>query len=534
VTADTVLRPLDLDDRYLGRVPPAGRRSRRLRAGAWLAAHRRSILVVAILIPAAAALHGWNMDQWPGVTFNDDEGTYVAQAWAVQNWHTFGHYTYWYDHPPLGWTQMAGWTWLTRAWDRAPFTLAAGREAMLVAGVAATSLLYVLGRRLGFPRWAAVAAVVIFVASPLALRFHRFVWLDNIGTAWLLAALVLAASPRRSMSSAAGSAACFAVAVLSKETILVLAPVVVALLWQHTDRRNRNYRLGLFTALTGALLLSYPLYAALKNELFEGPGHVSLWWAVKWQLFSRGSNGSVFQPGSGAHFFFHTWYALDPLLFWTSGLLLPAALAFRSLRLVAFGLGLQVAMMLRPGGYLPAAYVVGMLPFAALVIAGVAGELVRAAHQVTRRWVSVPLRVGVSCAAAILTGVAVVSWSPLLRDATTTGGPVPVQQAVAWAQKHIGHGHPIIVDDNIWLDFVRAGYDPTGKTPEVVWFYKLDSDPAVRYPHGWHDLDYWVYAMDPVSNLQDRPIITEAYRRSHVIASFGTGDNQIHIRKIDH
>jgi hypothetical protein len=39
----------------------------------------------------------------------DDEGTYVAQAYAVSRLGDLSHYTYWYDHPPLGWIQIAVW-----------------------------------------------------------------------------------------------------------------------------------------------------------------------------------------------------------------------------------------------------------------------------------------------------------------------------------------------------------------------------------------------------------------------------------------
>ena len=42
----------------------------------------------------------------------DDEGTYLAQAWAVQHGQGLAHYTYWYDHPPLGWIQLAGLSWV--------------------------------------------------------------------------------------------------------------------------------------------------------------------------------------------------------------------------------------------------------------------------------------------------------------------------------------------------------------------------------------------------------------------------------------
>jgi hypothetical protein len=45
----------------------------------------------------------------------DDEGAYVSQAWAVLEWRTLAHYTYWYDHPPFRWTTIAGYSWVTQA-----------------------------------------------------------------------------------------------------------------------------------------------------------------------------------------------------------------------------------------------------------------------------------------------------------------------------------------------------------------------------------------------------------------------------------
>ncbi|GMA32332.1 hypothetical protein [Litorihabitans aurantiacus] len=83
--------------------------------------------------------------------FIDDEGTYSAQAYAVERLGELTHYTYWYDHPPLGWLQMAGWTSLTNAFDRYPSAVMAGRETMMVALAASTLLLWVLVRRIGAP-----------------------------------------------------------------------------------------------------------------------------------------------------------------------------------------------------------------------------------------------------------------------------------------------------------------------------------------------------------------------------------------------
>src|SRR5437667_261399 len=80
--------------------------------------------------------------------------------------------------------------------------------------------------RLGRRRWAAAAAVLLFAASPLAVPYHRMVLLDNLAVPWLLAAFGLALSPQRRLWAAAGSGLCFAAAVLSKETVLVLLPIL--------------------------------------------------------------------------------------------------------------------------------------------------------------------------------------------------------------------------------------------------------------------------------------------------------------------
>ena len=243
----------------------------------WVQAHRLDLAVVAGLLLAVGLVHGIGYDRFPG-RINDDEGTYATQAYAVQYWHTMAHYTYWYDHPPLGWITIAAYTWATHAFERLPTAVTAGRETMLWAAVISAALMYLLARRLGFHRTAAAAAVLIFGLSPLAVSFQRMIFLDNLAVMWTLAALALAASPRRSLAAATGSAACFAMAVLSKETTLVLLPALLVLLWQHTSTKTRPFSIPMFLTLLAGLVSLYPLYAIVKNELLQGPGHVSLIW----------------------------------------------------------------------------------------------------------------------------------------------------------------------------------------------------------------------------------------------------------------
>jgi 4-amino-4-deoxy-L-arabinose transferase-like glycosyltransferase len=182
----------------------------------------------------------------------DDEGTYVSQAWAILHLNTLAHYTYWYDHPPLGWILAAVYAAATGAFARAPNAVAAGREFLLFLQVVSSVLLYVLARRLELRRLAAAGAVLLFALSPLAVMFHRAVFLDNIATPFILAAFVLALSPARRLSAHAASGLCFGLAVLCKETSLLLLPALIWQLWHMTDRKTRPYSF----ALAGSCLSS--------------------------------------------------------------------------------------------------------------------------------------------------------------------------------------------------------------------------------------------------------------------------------------
>ena len=502
--------------------PPKRHRLRR-----WFRAHWLSLLIVAGLLLVVGLVHAIGYDRFPGRA-TDDEGTYVSQAWAVQHWHALAHYTYWYDHPPFGWITMAAYMWITRALDRLPTAVSAGREVMIWAKVISAAMMYLLARRLSFHRLAAAGAVLLFGLSPLGVEFQRMVFLDNLAVMWLLAALALAASPKQSLAAATGSAVCFGLAMLTKETTAVLFPVLLLLLWQHTSPQTRRYRIPLFFTVLAGLTFTYPLYALLKNELLEGPDHVSLVWAIKWQLFDRLPTGSVLDATSDSYGIVRSWLDLDPWLLLAGVALTPVALLLRRVRAVALALGIQAVMLLR-NGYLPYPYVIAMLPFAALVIAGVADQLAKGPGAAG--WLSATARHGgrLVVVAAVAAGVMVVGpqWRHSLDQAMTEDRSQPPKQAVAYVTTHIPRGSTLLVDDNLWTDLVRHGFDPN-----PVWFYKLDLDPAIRarYRNGWRDVDYVVLRGLTPSILRDLPLVAAAIQHSEVVASFG--DGEITVRRV--
>jgi hypothetical protein len=499
-------------------------------------AHRTSITLLLGLLMVVAVVHATGMGRAPQRV--DDEGTYVAQAWAVQHWRTLGHYTYWYDHPPLGWLLLAAWTTATGAFNRAATAIAAGREFMLVLQLVSVALLYGVARRLGLRRASAAGAVLAFSLSPLALGMHRAVYLDNIATPLLLAAFVLVLSPIRRLAAHAAAGLCLAAAVLVKETSLLLVPAIVWQFWQVSDRRTRRYSLILAGSLFSLVVAAYLLYATLRGELLPGPEHVSLVEAIRFQLNGRAGSGSPLDPDSLSRRTLELWLGQDPWLLGAATVLIPVGLAIRRLRPVTTAFVILAAMVLRPG-YLPVPLVIAMLPFASLLVAGVAdtawgwsGRRTMGADTTGRRAYRSralgPVLV-VACLAVAVT-VTAPQWSRRDRTLMTADQDRPFRQAEAWIAANVPHKARLLVDDALWVDLVERGYPPG----QVIWFYKLDTDRDIqgRYPRGWREFDYLISTATmrsfPDTLLQAR----EAQRRSRVVASFGRGAQRVEIRKV--
>jgi len=525
--------PVTADDQSAGFEPAATpratppptarpRRLRRLLNGAPLT----------ISLAVAGAATAWNLQGYPGRA-NDDEGTYVDRAWAMIYTHHLSNYTYFWDHPFLGWATIAGWAAATDGFGRDARSVMVGRELMWLATLVSCALVYVLARRLDFRRPFAAAAVIIFAASPLDIWYHRMVSLDNLATVWSLAALVLAASRRRSWAAAIGSGICFSLAFWNKETILVLLPAVLWLLRQHTDPSTRLANISSFCVVTFSGVASYPLLAILKGELLPGQGHDSLWGEeIVYQLLTRQSTGSLLNPHSGTYAQFLTWLRLDPWVILGGTAAIVAGFAIRRLRPLALALVLQFAVMIK-GGYVPYAYVTAMLPFAALLLAGTAdtwwrpigrinGQHRRAAGCTVARSISQVGKVPVIAAAGLFIVVIAPHWLNSLQLQSNYNGFVTESAAVSWVAEHVPARDIVVCDAYPWLDVKLH----TQATPVYLW--QVDSDPQVMrtmLPKGYKSISYLLLEPDsPLSfaALPGRPTLQQAISHATIIKRFGT------------
>ena len=443
-----------------------------------------------------------------------------------------------YHPPPLGWIQLAGRTALLGDLPQATAAVVQARHLMLVPALASLAISYVIGRRLGLARPTALLAVALWGLSPLALPLLRQVYLDNFALPWALAALALTLDRRGRLWPAAGAGACLAVAVLSKETMLLLLPAVLVALWQRADPRTRAFSLtGLLTSFA-LVAVGYPLLAVLKGELLPGPDSVSLLEAIRFQLFDRVSTGSGLQPGTMSHDLVVGWLQTDPVLLGGGVLLAAPALMIRSLRPVAVAALVLVAAAARPG-YLPAMFVTTLLPFCALLLAGAVDVAARSVGRLPAR---TPRAVGAGLlAAAVLAGAIVLAdrrAEPVAalatQDATT-----PTLEALTWVEENVDPRARILVDDNFFVDLAEAGFDPG---LGVVWFYKLDFgtnlDPSVvdALPAGGRGFDYVVHTPVMRGALADDPDgldeVRAALEASEPVQTFGSGEDLVEIRRL--
>jgi hypothetical protein len=522
-------------------------------------ASRPDAAVQLVLLTGVGVVLARNMLHWPAVLF--DEGTYVGNAWAVQHRHALAFYTYTYGHPPLGWMLIALWTWARAAFGHSIYSIDGARQLMFAVSIVTCALLYTLARRLGISRVFAAAAVILFALAPVSLYFHRGALLDNPATMWAVAAFVLARSPRRGLWSFAGSGACFGVSVLSKETTLVLLPALLLAAVQNMDPRTRRYCLNVFVSFLVLVGLAYPLYATLKGELFPGRGHVSLIGTDLDMLFGRKGTGSVFDPHSVAHGTVMFWLWLDPWLVGAALVLSPIALVIRNTRAIALAYLIQVVMILRPG-YLPAMYVIALLPFAALIVAGTSQAAWRFAigrrrssdlppDTPGRRIIGTraatlirPVAIAASVAAlaaeaGIAALVAAPRWVKADRAAMTVRLDGPERDAQSWITHHVPHDKRLIVTDDFWVYLIQHGFDAHRvkggfSSRTVVSYWPLDKDPAVRryFPQGWRDFDFVVSTEAMRDTANNTPNTEVALHNSRPVAIFGRGTQRIEIRAI--
>lgn len=502
------------------------RRGLSLVAPGWwsaLTALRHETLLLALSLGTAAIAHGVNLTGYPAFSLADDEGIYVGQALAVLSGQGLAPYTYTYDHAPAGWLQLALWFLGTGGPTTFGTPIDGGRVLMLLLHLGSAFLLFRVARRLGAGPIAAAVAVLLFSLSPLAVFFQRMVLLDNFMVFWLLAALALALG-RPGRAATVGSAVAFGMALLSKETALLVAPLYLALL----VRRSGWRQAALWTVAVGITCLPYPLYALLRGELWpvsdpylpyvmgtDALSRPSLLSTLGWQL-TRSGGGFWNLDNNFFWYLRHDWLWRDATLL-AVGTAAILANALRGLRgdrrlLVAAALGLVTIAYLARGGIVFSFYIALLVPFLALNIALLLEPVLRRFPR------PAALRLGGS---ALVLYLGVGWWSGTLQPLYTEHPGDAARQAAAWMKVHLPSDARIIGRDDLLPLLRTPGDGPAFPNYTVHW--KVAHDPAVRasiFADSWSTVDYLVisdHVLDDFWGTDDRIAIAARWN-AHLIA----------------
>src|SRR5450756_2533026 len=100
------------------------------------------IALVGVLIFVDLVAHGLNLFAYPSITLLDDEGTYVASAWALLTSGQLSHYTYTWGQAPAGWILLSLWMLITGGARTFGLVVYSGRVLVLLLHLGSVPLLY--------------------------------------------------------------------------------------------------------------------------------------------------------------------------------------------------------------------------------------------------------------------------------------------------------------------------------------------------------------------------------------------------------
>jgi 4-amino-4-deoxy-L-arabinose transferase-like glycosyltransferase len=471
---------------------------------------RWGLVALTFALVCGLVTHGYHLFQYP--LYSTDEGIYVERAWAVIREDRLSPQTYFYDHAPGGWLQLAVWEFLLpRHFETFGNPVNSGRVLMLLVHLASVFFLFEIARKLSGGLLAPMIATFFFNFSPLAVYYQRMMLLDNLMVFWVLLSIYLLLRLRHRTVLFAGfwSGLAFGVSVVTKENAIFFAPTIFYLLYRRAkEDPSRRFAITLWVFAAGAIISAYFLYATLKGELSppqmdfsliqQPQGHVSLLYELWYQVHRN--QGTLFNHGS---FLYAMWLPKDKYLLavGTAAMLVSLCLGWRNKErnpgfLVAGTLALEIAFYLARGSVILDFYVIPLIPMFALCIGLVADRALKALPSPLAR---VAVVVVPALAAALLLSP---TGSYLLTHDPQTGKLKPndvyylpltylQNEQIAWTRAHVPPTARIISDDDIWVALHEGSPSYTYDQSH----FEAASDPAVRnkiFGGNWRNIDYIV------------------------------------------
>jgi 4-amino-4-deoxy-L-arabinose transferase-like glycosyltransferase len=509
------------------------------------------IVLVGLIVSFVA--HAYNMFNYPH--YELDEGTYMSSAWAIMNG-MITPYPYGYGHPPLAWIQIAGWIQLTGGFFTFGNAINSGRVLMLLFAVGCSLLVYLIARQISTSRSAGLLAMVLFSLSPISLTYQRQVFLDNVGTFWLLLSLYLIIASKSRLSYIVSAALSFGIALLSKEIFLLFMPVLICTVWLRSTRYQRKFTVIAFTYIVVACGLAFVLLAVLKGELFPYS------WHLPWDHHPHLSMLDTFiqqaQRGQVQGKFSDAWYQwthTDRLLMevgliavafnllvgvWENKhllLLLPPFRFFKrwrvrnavpvwDRRLLLALLAISFWLLLVRGGVVLTFYIIPMIPLLALNIAAAISLIV-----------TLIVRFKLVCALLIFAMIGVlVPYDLQHAQPAFTLHPTSAQRgAMVWVRNHVPSSAMIVINSYLYMDLRESGGQGVGGGavyPYAHVYWNVAYDPELYnllLQGNWDRIDYIVADSEMLHDIKTTggpmKLIYTALQHSILRAEFRADDS---------
>jgi 4-amino-4-deoxy-L-arabinose transferase-like glycosyltransferase len=253
------------------------------------------LILTILVLSFVGYIHSQNMFRFP--LYENDEGIYMSQAWAVSKLNQLSPYVYWYDHSPFGWIFLSIIANVIGGYNAFGNAINTGRVIMFLFHMTVSIVLICYSKIFTKKVYAGLAAVLLFGTLPTAVFFHRRVLLDNILVFFLSLSIIPIIREKISNKGLIISGILLAFAILSKESGIVFLPVFILFLWFKIDKSRRIMSQILFLGSTLSLLLMYPMMALLKTELLPSSDKTSLIGTLGFQS-SRGTGLPFWNPKS--------------------------------------------------------------------------------------------------------------------------------------------------------------------------------------------------------------------------------------------
>lgn len=491
-------------------------------------------LVPIILFIFAFLTHGSNIFHFP--YYLDDEGIYVSQAWSFLALGKLSPTTYFYDHAPLGWIQIAIWAKLTGGLYTFGYPINSARFFILILNCFSTLFIYFIGKRIGKNSIAGITASLFFILSPLSIYYHRLVILDNIMVFWMLLSLYLLLGTKKQLTHYIISALCFGIAVLTKETAIIALPVYAYLIYFSSHTYHRLFSTMQWIILTSSFISLYGLFALLKGELFPygtilggNTPHVSLLEGIVWQA-GRGG-GNIFNSSSQFRESLDYWFKIDPF-FLSFGFLSFILTTIEGIKKKTYYAITAITFFLLlyfiHGGVVLQFYIVAIIPFLCIHI----GILI---HTIYIHISSEKLRTSFSIASIsciIFYFCLYYISNPILFTQDQTSQQIA---AVNSLQTLLNSSSIAVVDNYAYPALVHSSAD----TRRILSYWKIDKDPDIRQNilhNNWQRIDYILATPSVIFNAQNQELnsLQLVYSNSVTIQSFSNFDKwDISIQKVE-